>query len=299
MEEYNGFYNQLNTSQKLEDIYKRFSTYREELTEIVIDLISKSFDKKVHVVVFGAGNLMDFDYRQLDDLSTCKSIQITDVDNEAMRNGLDYLQLNKSKIEVVNFNYLGDFVDGHLNLLINQLNLPYISKKESLDKVEEFFVNILNEFEQYSYLDYIHIKGDVVIVMPIYTQLLYLELIDKLQNTKGYKHIQEYLLQKMIYVIDEFNKKVIKCVRAEGVLILLSDIIEESIVADKEPDSRDEIKDKIETYEKTYGIGLGSFGLLNCCDYMVPLEEYYLNWEFNETRRFLVKGLKLKHLNNQ
>lgn len=299
METNNNFYNNLNRSQNLEDVYKLFSTYREEVTNIIIDLLRVRKKDDINILVFGAGNLMDIDYKQLKSFPNCHQIILTDIDDLAMHRGMEFLGLSQSEFRTSSFNYIGEFVEEAMHVLVDQLNSPNISKKESIDRVEMFFEEVIEEFKRDSYLDHIFIKGDIVVVMPIYTQLLYIEIDTKLKSTKGYPYIKGLILQKMIYVINEFNKKVLNCVSKDGNLIVLSDILEEKINRESINETSVEIKEKIQTYEKTYGVGLGSFGLLNICDYARPLSEYYINWKFSEDRKFLVKGLLLERLNNQ
>ena len=299
MESKKTFYNTLNKSQNLNNVFNYFASYRENVTNIIVHEIQEMKTKSLNMVIFGAGNLMDIDYNRLISLDTSIDFMITDIDRESMEGGLEFLNLNESRIRINAFNYLGRYVDLNMNLLVNQLNLPMITQEESLNKVESFFENLLKEFIKLSYIKYIEDKADLIIVMPIYTQLLYIEMNSKLQGTKGYPYIQGILLQKMIYVIDEFNQKLVRCLKEEGKLIVFSDIIEEETNQDKYNLTSGEIQKKIETYEKTYGVGLGSFGLMNISEYGQIVSEHYMNWDFNETRKFLVKGLTLKNSDNQ
>jgi len=296
MNDYHGFYNKLNGSQNLEEISLRFAKYRHDVTNIIEEAMNIKQRDSYKLLVFGAGNLMDIDYKRLIAYKKELSIHLTDIDQLSMESGLDYLNIKSHVMRTTSFNYIGDGkLENNINLLINQLNLPMISEEESVNRVESFFKTILKDLNSYTYEDIIGTEYDIVIVLPIYTQILYLELVHKLEHTKGFKYIQGYLLQQMIYVINEFNQKVVKSVDQDGLLIVLSDIIEENLKDNAEIRQSLDISRKIEAYEKTYGVGLGSFGLLNIVEYITPIKEYYINWEFNEERRFLVKGLLLSY----
>jgi len=254
---------------------------------------------------------MDIDYGKLIEQEGIQSIVLTDIDNEAIKESLSYLKLQSQKIQVSSFDYLGkkSYIDDMQKLVI-ELNRNEVTKEIAVNKVEEFFDTLLKSMEDESYLDYIGNKFDLCIILPIYTQMLYLQLDDALKKTKGYRFIKGLLLQKMIHIIDCFNRNVVKCINRDGYLFDLSDIIEEALsnqdgslhnnatLDSRESATIDTMK-KIEAYEKTYGVGLGSFGLINICEYLIEHEAYYYEWTFSPKRRFLVKGLLLSRSSNQ
>lgn len=50
-----------------------------------------------------------------------------------------------------------------------------------------------------------------------------------------------------------------------------------------------QIENYINTYKATYGVGLGSYGLMHMESLRTLVAQYYLEWPFDEYRNFYVK----------
>lgn len=289
METIDTFYKQLNESQELEDSFKFFESYRREVSVWLKELIQK--EKIVDMTVFGAGNLMDVDYKMLLNNSSVETCCISDIDMKAMDKGMKFQKLTKEKMKTVAFDYLM-IKDKEKALLEWIKRLKGINESTSsldLEKIVGTFVDpIIEELLNSHYQKFLENQQDMILVLPIYTQILFLEVSEISKGLSGFKYIQPFLFQKMIYIIDAFNRKMLELLKTKAIMVVLSDIMEvkERVV---------NIKKEIEAYEKTYGVGLGSYGLLNMSEYGRVLEERYFCWQFSKNRYFLVKGLLLSH----
>ena len=79
MESKNTFFNTLNTSQNLNSVFEYFTSYRENITRIIVNEIQEIKTKPIKILVFGAGNLMDIDYNKLLSLEDTIDLMVTDI----------------------------------------------------------------------------------------------------------------------------------------------------------------------------------------------------------------------------
>ncbi len=288
-----NFYENLNKSIELNQAYKYYTSYRNNITEVIINTITEK--KLKSITIIGAGNLMDIDYRRIYEMNDIK-ITVTDIDAEAIDRGIKFYELEESKINKVVFNYLG-VESNFIETLKIKLDNPIISEEEAIILIKDYFKSIKNRIITTTYNDNIGYKSELVVVCPIYTQLLYQELQHKLKESNNYHYIKDLILQEMIYIIDMFNQRIVKMISKGKYIFVLSDIIEKSITKKSKEHTiifkKEEIEEEISTYEKTYGVGLGSYGLINIEEYTKVIQDYYYQWNFDSNRSFLVKGLLL------
>jgi len=130
-------------------------------------------------------------------------------------------------------------------------------------------------------------------VLPIYTQLLFFQLDVELYGVPSWQARRHYFFNRMATIIECFNVWVVSLLKPGGSLLVFSDIMEEKVTTSNTPElTAQNICTTIEQYEALYGRGLGSYGLANMSELVSQQEEYFLPWEFDQERRFLVKGAR-------
>ncbi len=112
-------------------------------------------------------------------------------------------------------------------------------------------------------------------------------MVSRFGKMDGFDKVSGEMLQNMTYVIDAFNRNLLQLLKQGGRAYVLSDIIEENRFVEK---SKEAIQKEIEAYEKAYGIGLGSYGLMNMSEYAYVVQERYYQWRFSQERSFLLRA---------
>lgn len=304
-----NIYEALNLSVDFYKSYSTYESYRKKVTDKVIDLIKR--EKITSLCFFGVGNGCDMDYFKI--MNQDVVMTLTDIDRKAMERAIHFVGIEPDEVRLAAFDYLGncsDLISGLAKRLekLDQEDGGLMAYHASID---QFYKGIMKKIENMDYRAYIQEDQELVILLPIYTQILFVELVSKLSHIKRFGDIQDVLLQHMIGVIDRFNYSLVKVIKPEGYLFVLSDIVEihsedelfgkyrrevgEQVNSGQDIMQSDsisqEVKKRIEDYENQYGLGLGSYGLLNLEEYMAKSEEDYYFWQFDEKRAFLVKGL--------
>ena len=254
----------LNSSYNVYEKYNSYKSYRKQVTDRIMSILSTDSS----LLIVGAGNLSDLD------LSALSKYEVTllDIDEEAMKEGIKRQGLN-----------LKDFtlIKGDLTGL----------------ETTDFFSN-LDEMRDDYLLSPIKIslsQYDIIIVLPIYTQLLLPQLIEIL----GYERIQAYLplIQNRIDVLNNFLREHLK---PEGKVIAFSDVLEydhsqEEYQYLKVHENNAMLLDDFYTqYLNTYGHGLGSYGLFEMSQKLNVFKEDYLIWPFSKERLMLIKMIVAK-----
>ena len=109
--------------------------------------------------------------------------------------------------------------------------------------------------------------------------------------------------QSLSYVgnlLGKINDKLIDSVKEEGILIVISDVLEymsdskDLEFLEKNIESKEIIDKFYEEYLNKYGFSLGSYGIYDAQTKMKEIDNNYLIWDFDENRKLLVKLLVLK-----
>jgi len=172
----------------------------------------------------------------------------------------------------------------------------------TFEKVDQVIGSKLTGLDEYKFLKNYSQQADLVYVSPIYTQLVYNQVLKEcaVLRENGYpehliKYIESILLDKMVEVIDRFNDNVIRTLKPLGQLIVLSDIFQVDIGSDfyirvKNGIRNFEVMEEIyEGYKSKYGIGLGDYGLLNLDEKLSSYLSRWLIWPFDNRSAFIVK----------
>lgn len=288
-----NIYEALNLSVDFYTSYHHYESYRKRLSEDISSIIKEMLPDKV--AFFGVGNTGDVDYLKL--MKYNAVLTLTDIDAKAMERGLRFQGIGLDEVRIKIFNYLGHYQEA-IGILEDGLqdldNRKVYGLDDAMGIIENFFDQVMDQLNELDYSVHFGEKQNMIVLLPIYTQLLFVDLVSRLRKLKHYNELQDMLLQKMVLVIDGFNRNLVQIVENEGCLFVLSDIMELDRKGTKKALSVKEIMSRIRIYENQYGYGLGSYGLLNMSEYAKPIQEFYYQWHFDEARSFLVKGVLYK-----
>ncbi len=274
----------LNSSFDKNNQYKEWSMYRETITSYVESVIE---DRVQRILIVGAGNCNDIDLKVLNE--KCHTLILSDVDGLSVNEGL-VRQKAEGVVEVLD--YLGIEGTGIIGSL-RELCCSFDSEaygcwlKEMLVMVES------NRFI---------CKGeipDVVVVMPIYTQLVFRQVEEQLKASfqegiitlKAYGQTVRELLDVMPRVIKAFNKNLIELTKWGARLIVFSDYLEDQ--PDGYYSKAFELRNFDEVYDQYYlqhGIGLGHYGMYDLEEKLEHQHEKWFLWPFTKERILFVKG---------
>lgn len=291
MEKFNNSVNN-NTEKR----YTKWSSYREEISNF-IKVNSKIEDGKI--LILGAGNLDDIDLNFLNERASM--ITLADIDIASINNGLSNYSFHKKNIETIRVEFTGFEKD----LFFTNLHKVMLECK-SFECIQKFIDKELMNKSEYKFLkDYIK-TFDLIIISPIYTQLLYHQFLHSLSILRDngvredlIKYAENYLLFYMPNIIDRFNSNIVELLNDDGELFALSDIFEVYVGSDfykkYNNDYSNENADAIyDDYVENYGIGLGDYGLLSLEDYVSPKNYKWLLWPFNDEVNMVVKVVSYK-----
>jgi len=254
----------LNSSYNVYEKYNSYKSYRKQVTDRIKSILSTDSN----LLIVGAGNLSDLD------LSALSKYEVTllDIDEEAMKEGIKRQGLNLKDFTLIKGDLTG---------------LETTDFFGNLDEMREDYLTspIKISLSQY----------DVIVVLPIYTQLLLPQLLSIL----GYERVQMYLplIQNRIDVLNAFLREHLK---SDGKIIAFSDVLEYD-------HSQEEyqflkvyenntllLEDFYTQYLNTYGHGLGSYGLFEISQKLNVFKEDYLIWPFSKERLMLIKMIVAK-----
>lgn len=295
MNEIHMFNNKLNNSfEKRTDMHHDFKGQ--------VDLLLKSEllrrRQNRTVLIIGAG--------KMDDFSLCffmkyfDKVVVTDVDKKTMIDVVDHMKISKSnrnKLVVRQEEYTGFEVLDFFDDLESRLR-----KCSTLDEVRFMVKEKMSLIHRYQFMEYDKGKYDFVYVSPIYTQLVYNQVLmfgDQMIQ-KGFRsdlidELKRLMLDEMVGVIDRFNKNLVSLTNDGGTLFVLSDIFEVTVGSSFERRiassimNRDVMDNIYDEYVKKYGMGLGDYGLVNLEEKVKVSHYKWLIWPFKETTNLVIK----------
>lgn len=254
---------QINASYDVDKLYIQYADYRKRVSERVKKMVKSGDD----VLVIGGGNLNDLDLSLLEEAQ----VTLVDVDEEALLKGIKRQGHSLEKYRVIG----GD--------------LTGLEETDFFSKLEKIGVS---DIESYYHKDItIELAAyDVIVVLPIYTQLLLPQLMEKYD----YEALQGFLplIQNRIGALNGFLRQHLK---DKGQMILFSDVIEYDNTQEEYRYLKVHqshlmiLEDFYESYLNTYGYGLGSYGLYEMSQQLKVIKEDFLIWPFSEDRLMLIK----------
>ena len=274
-----------------------YTSFKDEVSKIVSSEIN-NLRKREKSVVIGSGNLNDIDVDLLVD--SFSLVNLTDIDIGSVKKALDFLRKdgkNYSNVEMTRIEYTGF----EKNLFFTRFKEDIIKLKNNKD-IEVYLKKHLNNLENYKFLKNDDDLYDLVYVSPIYTQLVYNELLYELSVLRGsgypehnIKFIEDYMIDEMIKIIERFNNNIIRVLNENGLLVVSSDIFQ----GDNRSDFIRNIISKIDDYQQMekiydnyvgdYGMGFGDFGLLDLDEKLEVISSKWVIWPFDDKSSFVVK----------
>ncbi|MGD9909697.1 MAG: hypothetical protein AB7U79_03730 [Candidatus Izemoplasmatales bacterium] len=281
------FYEQLNQSEN--DRFARWKEYRLALTSMILPYLTSSDSCFVGAV----GNADDIDLEQLNKATS--NLTLADIDEDAINRGVQKYHLD-GEVKTLQT----DFTNLSQTDLLEELYTTLILAKSKTDidiymeKFEEVFTSIE---KSKSTLEY-----DVIILLPIYTQMLIPIFHQSYQalKEKGIDiHLLNYAFEEMMVVasksIDYLNKSLINQLKDNGTMISISDIFEADITSpfylklSKDIHHPSKMDAHLKEYQNKFGYGAGDFGVENLEEYLNPVTHQWLIWPFSEQAHFFVK----------
>ncbi|TYB32080.1 MAG: hypothetical protein FXF47_00870, partial [Candidatus Mcinerneyibacterium aminivorans] len=270
---------------------KNWKHYRQEVVEFIKSNIKLSNYK--NAAVFAAGDCGDIDLRFLS--QNFEEILLTDISSKNIKIGIKK-QLNPTRTQnfsIKTFDYTGldknDFYKKIIELLLN---------KEHIEKIKDFITEELNSLNADKIYSTIPRKYNIVISLPVYSQLFYQHIIAILDYHNIYKkyskdklsNFKTFLLNKMPIIIDNYNSLLHNIISKDGILISLIDMLEyKNTSATLQKISKDMNNNLIENQIKKSGYGISNFALDNLKKYFSIINSKWLLWPFNKKRTYLVK----------
>jgi len=268
-----------------------WSEYRADITSFICQNIPSMSDK---ICILGAGNSDDIDLIKI--ASICSNLYLTDIDKISISKSIQKYNLNTEKTQIFPFDYIGLNSCDLWNNFVKE-----IIKIENKNNIDILF-NHLKEVTTKNRFN-LNLKFDVLIISPIYTQLLFqqgLNYINVLNNLnyplKLISYIKDKLLWLTPYVIDTFNFNVKALLKDTSSLVVLSDIFEakKDSAFYTEAKNLKNIEALYRKYSETYGMGLGDYGLYNVSLNLRLTNKKWFEWPFNKNKSLFVKALILK-----
>jgi hypothetical protein len=284
IEQFNRLLNHSRRQDKKDD-----PLYREQIDTIVRSILREK-PANSQACIIGAGPCTDFSLTAF--LESCSRVIVTDVDQQSLDDCVKNKQRTTTKVvEYTGFDDVGFF----------ELFGPMIWQSKTEEDIDQFFTKMIENVKEYRFLQDYENKNDLVFVSPIYTQLLYQQMMLELGGLvhDGYdealaQHCQERFLDVMLGVIERFNQNLIPLLKDDGTLLVLSDVFELEHDSDfyrkvvhsiKQKDVMDEI---YHTYLNTYGYGLGDYGLEDLKKHLAMTKSRWLLWRYNDDKSYAV-----------
>lgn len=260
-----SFNKELNRSYDARRSYDLYKDYRRRVSQAIKEVIKG----KEMVLLVGAGHLNDVDL----DTFNGSRLDCLDIDLESVKTGIERQGHGMETYGLIKADLTG--LEG-----------------------TSFFPNYdLEDIETYKTVDLSIDLGlyDVIVILPVYTQLL----LPQLMTDLPYNQLKDYLplIQSRINILNTFLRRHLN---DGGHLIAFSDVLEYSRGSEEaqfllaHEDHPMLLDDFFLNYLSRYGHGLGSYGLLEMSENLKTIKESYLIWPFTEDRLMLVKMIKSK-----
>ncbi|MCK8060050.1 MULTISPECIES: hypothetical protein [unclassified Fusibacter] len=238
------------------------------------------------VAIVGAGNLNDLNLKSWLDENV--DLHLFDADQQAMKNGVDrQAWTGKVAYHQVEFTGLDDknFFE----------ELSVLMAHQDITGIERFLENTKVEPDWTKESDF-----DSIIITPIYTQLVLGQVMTMIEHYRlepHQKRLVPAVLKFMAQLIDQVNSSLLKLLKGGGQCYAWSDILEyHSSHVDFERIAcmdQKQLKQLVHDYEKSYGQGIGNYGIANLCSHLAhEKDSHYLTWPFDDKRLMVVELIR-------
>jgi len=274
--------------------YEKWSNYRKQIT-LFFKPYFKENNSNHSLLILGAGNCDDLDISFFK--SSFKSLTLADIDIESTKKGLMKQHIPIEEVTLVKADFTGHEKVAYFDHFIDELSVlsstseikKYLKQKNQLITDYIFMADNIKLF-------------DTIIISPIYTQLIYNQILNAVLVLKEMGVEQSLLdeisseaLQDMITIIDRFNQNVIRLLKPKGLVFVLSDIfqsrVNEPFYQDiiKSIDSTTKMDHLYEKYVDAYGYGLGDYGIYSMHQHFQNEMHSWLLWPFEDSLHLCVK----------
>ena len=271
--------------------FSLWSDYRKYVTDLIYGYLQEANIKEAFLI--GAGASDDLDIKHF--MNQLTHITLSDIDVSALNLAVQKYQLKQNQYNIQEMDYTGlaDLVEWNDFVKI----MLRIKNHKQIDQLIEIFKKSI-ENNHFS----IEQKFDSVIVSPIYTQLLFHQLNSNLTilNNLNYSidlinYCRNQFLEIMPKVISHFNNNILKLLKINGLMIVMSDIFEASVDSpvytkiSSAMHSRSSMEQYYQEYFEKYGYGLGDFGLSDLETKAKQTDAKWIAWPFTENKTIYVK----------
>jgi len=232
-----------------------------------MDLNNKS------ILIIGSGHLNDIDLKVF---KPCKLVTFLDIDIENTKKGF--------KRQAVSLCH--ECIQIDLSALSHTPFMTSFSNSTDDEKI-----NLLNKYKTFNKPFELN-SFDIIIVLPIYTQLLLPQLMPYISSNNILSEVMSF----MAYRIQILNQEIMSHLNESGHILVFSDLLEYQTDSEEgkylTAHQKQEfiLEDHVMSYMNQYGHGLGSFGLANICDQAKLVKETYIYWPFNKDKLLIVAG---------
>ncbi len=275
--------------------YENWKVYRNQVSHLFNDATKTLSKEQDSCLVLGAGNCDDIDLINLK--TRFKKIALSDIDISSMKQGITRQGLKLDDFTLVQADFTGfEQILFFENLIDDLLIMKTSHEIESYlnDKIQSALLNSFTK--NFSKL------FNVIMVTPIYTQLIYHQTLKISEVLKEMNYdgklisiFEDTVLDFMPSIIDRFNQNVVSLLDKNGLIIILSDIFQSQKGDDFDKKVSKSIQSKkamnllYHKYNETYGYGLGDFGLLSMTNMMKELKHEWLLWPFDQKTNMTIK----------
>ncbi len=292
----NAFNRDVNNSGDLNDKFAKWAKHRDRISAFITDA-QKDNDAQ-SIIVFGAGECNDIDLHVLAD--NFKSIILTDVDEEAIRNGLSRQACSKeelAKIEIVQLDYTGFEKEAFFDRLSEQL-----ATEQDIDSICDYVSETVKGIKSNEVPECYKGQFDMAVSCPIYSQLIYTQaevltmILSQfnLYDAHSIEKLKQTVRFGMQQIISNYNDLFLSSLKSDGVAVMLTDIIE---LAKGHPASsaiaisaaqKDTDNKQMEKYVKKYGADFSETGRNDLLKKLRPISEKWSMWPFDTYKDYLV-----------
>lgn len=291
-----AFNRDVNNSGDLNDKFAKWAKHRDRVSTFISDA-QKASDAK-SVIVFGAGECNDIDLHVLTE--HFKSIVLTDVDVEAIKNGLDRqgcTEKELAKIEIVQMDYTGFEHEAFFDRLSEML-----ATEQDIDLICDDVSETIRIIESNEMPEGYKAQFDMAVSCPIYTQLIYtqaevlvmiLSQFD-LYNAQAIEKLKQTVRTGMQKIISNYNDLFLSSLRSDGIAVMYTDIIElakghpaSSAIAISAAQKKTDNK-QMEKYVKKYGARFSELGRDDLLKKIEPISDQWSMWPFDAYKDYLV-----------
>jgi len=277
---------------------KTTSTSFKKQVDTNIKSVVDRLENKNKVAVIGAGKMNDFSLPFF--VSNFNEVVLTDIDLLSVNEAVRFERFKKNQLEKITKIRI-EYTGFEQNLFFKDFK-ERIVNCHTYEKLEKVVKSKLDGLEKYKFLKNYQNQIDLLYVSPIYTQLVYNQLLRECAVLREnrypehlIKYLEEILLEEMVSVIDRFNNNLISTLSENGMMFVLSDIFQVDVGSEfyyritpsiKNYDVMEEI---YLGYQKKYGVGLGDYGLINLDEKMESVLSKWMIWEYSNDKVFVVK----------